>query len=69
MSPGLLAEGPGRFSARGVTVTKLILRRWYDERNWNKGNGTYGILSLAMASVEDTTVAAPPGHYQRISIQ
>jgi hypothetical protein len=65
MSPGLLALGPGMFSVSGVNTTRLMLQiRKLVVKRMQKAIvlETHGNFSLAMASADETTVAAPPGH-------
>ena len=65
-SPGLFALGPGRFSHRGVTTTRLMLTEDYVMHVFKLGVAyrTYGRQSFAIARAADTTAAAPPeDHY------
>ena len=63
MSPGLLALGPGIFSVRGVTTTRLTLEIQKPDISANVDNKdvfTHGSFSWAMAKADETTAAAPP---------
>ena len=67
ISPGLLAEGPGKFSVSGTTTTRLILQYFSVGLKYNQDrrNTTYGTFSLAIANAAEQTAAAPPAQGKR----